>query len=273
MIHGLASAITRLFDILLMPFGDHRSAALIGISLLSGVAMIYIFKATSNQSEIKRARDLFKARILEMRLYQDDLVLIFKALWGAIASNGVYLKVSLKPILVLVAFVVLIFIQLDARYGVAPLQSGDTALLTVELADGADVMSVPTSIHTDDGLSVQAVPVRVPSERTIHWRLHVDNKGDHTVRIQAYEGTYDLPVTAAWSNDTIGRSRTRSAANAFLHPGLPPLPGNAPIAAVHLTYPGRDYSLFGWQTHWLIVFIICSFVGALIPKFLFNIEV
>jgi len=273
MVHAFSNMITTMFDLLVVPFGDHRTAALVGLSLLCGVAMIFIFKATSDQAAIKRARDLFKARILEMRLYQDDLVLIFKALWGAIASNGAYLRVSLKPILVLVAFVIVVFVQLDERYGVAPLETGGTTLLTVTMSEGADVMTVPTTVEPPEGVILDAAPVRAPATGEISWRLRIQSAGEHVVRIQAYEGVYELPVTVEPRNQTIGRQRTRSAANAFLHPGLPTLPRNAPIDAVRLTYPSASYSLFGWRTHWIVVFILCSFVGALIPKFIFNIEV
>ncbi|MCK5407266.1 MAG: hypothetical protein KAJ37_07425, partial [Candidatus Krumholzibacteria bacterium] len=113
MIYYFSQIVTRLFDVIVVPFGDHRTVALSVISLLTGVALIFIFKATSNQRRIKETRDRFKARILEMRLYQDDIVLIHKALFAALATNLTYLRASIKPILVLVAFVFVIFIQLD----------------------------------------------------------------------------------------------------------------------------------------------------------------
>jgi hypothetical protein len=40
-----------------------------------------------------------------------------------------------------------------------------------------------------------------------------------------------------------------------------------------LRYPAADYPLLIWRTHWLVVFIFFSLVGALIPKFLFGIQV
>ena len=67
--HVFSQIITTIFDILLVPFaGQHHSLALIAISALTGVAMIFIFKATSNQRRLKQTRDRFKAHILEMRI-------------------------------------------------------------------------------------------------------------------------------------------------------------------------------------------------------------
>ena len=274
MTDAFSRIVTRFFDLLVIPFGDDRSLALAGLSLACGVVMIFLFKATSNQTAIRRTRDQFKARILEMRLYQDDVVLILKALGGALASNGSYLRVSLKPILVLLLFVLVVFIQLDERYGRGPFAPGDRTVLTVTLKDGADVNVVPVSLVPKAGVAVDSEPVRVGARREINWRLRVDSIGMHDVQVTAYDKTYAFPVTAEANNRGIGHSRTaNSTIQSLIHPTLPPLRKDSPIQSVSLTYPESSYSLFGWHTHWLVVFIICSFVGALIPKFLFGIEV
>lgn len=274
MTDAFSRVITSLFDLLVKPFGDDRSLALIGLSLACGVVMIYLFKATSNQDAIRRTRDQFKARILEMRLYQDDVVLIFKALGAALWTNVSYLRVSLKPILVLVLFVIVVFIQLDERYGRGPFQPGDQTVLTVTLKDGADVNVVPMSVMPGPGIVVDSQPVRAADRREINWRLRVASEGIHEVQVSAYDKPYSFPVTAEISNLGIGHMRTaNSTVQSLIHPTLPPLRKDSPIQSLKLGYPGSSYSLFGWRTHWLVIFIICSFVGALIPKFVFGIEV
>jgi len=266
--------VTTLSNIVLIPFGDNRVLGLCGSSFLAGIAMIFIFKATSDQQGVKAARDQFKARILEMRIYQDDIVLILKALGAAIWTNVTYLRVSLKPILVLVAFALLVFIQLDQRYGRAPLDSGETAMLTVTLKPGVDALSVPTELQVGEGIAVDARPVRVTSRHEVNWRLRVTAPGRHNVTLTAYDKAYEFPIFADVSNDAIGRKRTANSwTDALIHTGLPALPANSPIESVELRYPTTDYSLFGWHTHWIIVFIVLSFLGATIPKFLFGIEV
>jgi len=274
MVAGFTHIINVLFNLLVAPFGSNAAVALSVLSLACGVVMIFLFKATSDQERIRRVRELFKARILEMRIYQDDLVLIFRALGGALWTNLLYLRASLKPILVLLAFVLLIFIQLDERYGRAPLEPGDTTLLTVTLKEGADVMSVPVSLETKGEATVEAAPVRVPRRREINWRLRVDAAGTHDLGLKAYDSTYELPVTAGPTKKPLGNHRkANSALTQFLHPALPTIPGDSPIASVALTYPSARYPLFGWHAHWLVVFIVWSFIGALIPKFIFRIEI
>jgi hypothetical protein len=274
MVYGFSQIITKLFDILVLPFGDNRMLALSAISLLTGVALIFIFKAVSNQRRIKETRDQFKARILEMRIYQDNIVLIHKALFRALATNFTYLRVSLVPILVLVAFVFVIFVQLDERYGRRSLKTSDRALFTVSLKDGLDPMTTPFALDPGDGLALDSPPVRSSVLGQIYWRIKATKPGTHPLGVTVYDKTYQFPVRAEVSNAPIGHVRgSGSILNPLIYPSLPRIPADSPLESVELHYPGTDYSLFGWRTHWLVVFIVFSFVGALIPKFLFKIEV
>ena len=71
----------------------------------------------------------------------------------------------------------------------------------------------------------------------------------------------------------IGRARSGSFWDGLVNLGLPMLPAGSPIASVSVGYSGAEHRLLGWKTHWLIVFISWSVVGAMVPKFLFGIEV
>jgi len=274
MIYGLSQIITKFFDIVVLPFGSNRVVALSAISLLTGVALIFIFKAVSNQKRIKETRDKFKARILEMRIYQDNIVLIHKALFKALATNLTYLRVSLVPIVIMLVFVFGIFVQLDERYGRRALEPGETALLSVTLRDGLDPKQVTFGLEVGDGISLDSPPVRSTPDREIFWRIRAEATGTHDIAVKVYDKTYRFPVHAEQTNATIGHVRTAgSLFDPLLYPALPKIPTDSPIKSVELHYPSADYPLLIWNTHWLVVFIVFSFVGALIPKFLFKIEI
>jgi hypothetical protein len=274
MLHGISSLLTSIFDVLVLPFGDNRTAGLWGLSLVTGVALIFLFKVTSNQARIKATRDAFKARILEMRIYQDDIVLILKALGAALWTNVSYLRASLRPILVLLVVALPVFIQLDERYGRAPMEPGDTALLEVTLKDGVDPVSVAVTADGGHAVSLDTDPVRVPSTREISWRLRVNDAGVHPFTVRVYDTPYEFPVTAAVSNKPIGHTReANSLASPLLHPSLPMIPKNSAIESVDLHYPTQDYWLVFWQAPWWVVFLVLISVGALVPKFLFRIEI
>jgi hypothetical protein len=252
MVQGFSNVLTAIFDVLVLPFGSNRTAALWGISLVTGIVLIFLFKYTSNQDRIKATRDAFSGRILEMRIYQDDLGLILKALGAALWSNVAYLRASLVPILV----------------------PGDTTLLTVTLKDGVDPMTTPIRADGGGAVTIDAPPVRVEDRREVNWRVRADSVGVHPFTVTVYDTPYEFPVFVAASNRSIGYTRhANSHADALFHPGLPAIPKNSALQSVHLDYPARDYSLVFWQTPWWLVFIVVVSVGALIPKFIFRIQI
>lgn len=273
--HFIGQIFTKIFDVLVLPFGGgFHSLVLIVLSALTGVGMIFLFKVVSNQEAVKASRDKFKARILEMRIYQDDIVLIHKALWGALATNLTYLRVSLVPIVILIACVVPVFIQLDERFGRRHLEPGEKILLTASLSRGVNWRDLSLELLPSEGLAVDSRPVRVKSDYKVHWRLRVDEPGMHHVDIDVNGSTYRLPVHAEPSNSPIGHTRgTSHWWNPFIFPALPMIPDASEMDWVSLYYPSAEYPLIIWQTHWLWVFVFYSLVAALVFKFIFRIEV
>lgn len=271
----LGQIFTKIFDVVVAPFGGGvHSFVLIFLSALTGVGMIFLFKAVSNQEAVKASRDKFKARILEMRIYQDDIVLINKALWAALGTNLTYLRASLVPIVVLFACVVPVFIQLDERFGRRHLEPGEKILLTVTLDDGVNWRDLALDLSPSAGLAVDSRPVHVKSEHRVYWRLRVDQPGLHQVDITANGSNYRLPVHAEKTNASIGHTRGASSFwNPFLFPALPKIPKGSILDWVSLEYPSVEYPLLWWDTHWLWVFVFYSLVGALVFKFVFGIEV
>ena len=59
----------------------------------------------------------------------------------------------------------------------------------------------------------------------------------------------------------------------LLTPAEPPLPGDGPIARISLRYPDREVGLFGWETHWLVVFLILSVALAFALKGRFGVTI
>lgn len=275
MLNAFSHAVTAVFDVLLIPFGDHRTAGLMGISAATGVLLMFLFRATSNPEGIRATRDAFKAHILEMRIYQDDVVLILKGLGSALYANLRYLRVVLKPLLILGLVVASIFFQLDERYGRSALAPGDETLLTVTLRDGVDPMNAPISVAAPDGgVVVDAKPVRVPDRREINWRLKTVKSGVHPVSVTVYDTAYRFPIVAQHGNEPLGyERRAHSLSDPLLHPALPAIPRNSAVQSVRLRYPGASYPLVFGRTNWIVVFIVCSFLGAMVPKIVFRIQV
>ncbi|HXI40945.1 MAG TPA: hypothetical protein VNH83_13260, partial [Bryobacteraceae bacterium] len=76
-------------------------ASLVPISILAGIGMLLVFRHTSDQSAVRRAKSLVTAHLLEFRLFMDEPRMILKAQRDLIVANGRFLKMMLRPVLVL----------------------------------------------------------------------------------------------------------------------------------------------------------------------------
>lgn len=271
----LAHAITKIVSALLLPFGKGQSTTgLAGVSVLAGLAMVWVFKLTSNQGKIRWAKDLFKAHVLEIRLYQHELVLIIRALAGALKANLFYLSYTLRPLLVLILPVALLFMQLDERYARRPLSPGEETIVKVVLAEGLDPFSTQVRLQLPAGLRLAAGPVRIRDTREVDWRVEVERPGRYALEVSAAGARYRLPLQATSNATMVGHERKASSIlEPFLHPGLPPLPRSSPFTRISLHYPSMRYGLLFWRTHWLVLFLFYSLLGALALKFALKIEI
>ena len=270
----LGHMITTLVNILLVPFGDRHTMGLVALSVLTGVSMAYVFKWTSNAAAIKAAKQKLKGHILEMRIYQDDPVLILRGFGHTLRANGVYLGTLLKPFLILIVPMVIVFMQMDERYSRAPLSRGETTILSVALKEGVDPFGSDIRLNVDGGVVADGLPVRVGETREINWRLRVNTPGTHQVTLSGGGGLYTVPVVAGPSYRMIGRERDGSRwIEPLLHPALPAIPKDSPIARVTLDYPGATWPFLQWRLHWIAIFIIYSFTAAIVLKFVIKFEI
>jgi len=235
---ALTGIITRVVDVLLSPFGSHRAAGLIVFSMITGAALTLLYRALADEAAIRRTREIFKARVLEMRLYPDDMVLIFRALGGALAAQGSYLRVAAKPILIVALIAVPLFIQVESRYAHAPLKPGTHTLITARLKSGLDSRTVPVTLapmllsmpvpppndpheRIGIGTSVDGI-VRAPAEREVSWRVAVREAGDRRVALQIYDQPYYFELATKNDNRAIGHERrARSIMGRLTDIGLP----------------------------------------------------
>ncbi|MEO0649300.1 MAG: HD domain-containing protein [Planctomycetota bacterium] len=141
-------AMTALFDVLMPIFGvAGPTVALILISGIVGVLGLLIFKQISWQGGIKSTKDKIKGGLIEIRLYQDDLGIVAKAVGKVLGRNFQYLFLNFGPIVPLLVPFGLAFAQLVVRQGFDPipietrnteeLLSGEGVMVEVQLADAA----------------------------------------------------------------------------------------------------------------------------------------
>jgi hypothetical protein len=180
----------------------------------------------------------------------------------------------LKPILFIIVPVMVIFVQVDARYSREPFKAGDKFILTVALDEGVDPFDQDFALGSKGSIQIDAGPVRVLEPPEISWRLAVAKAGRFDMTVSVGSDSYVFPIEAEPRLGIIGHHRqAHSFWDPFLHPGLPAIPSGSSIAGVEIRYPSASHSLFGWHTHWLVVLLVYSLLGALVAKFLFKVEI
>ncbi len=269
---SLARVITVLFDAVSLPFGSNRALALVILSVLSGALFALLFRATSKPAAIKRSRDRFQARVLEMRLYPDDAVLLTRAFLGALATQGMYLRAAARPILILLVVALPVYFQLESRFSRRPLRANERAIVTLTLKPGLDVRTVPVSLGGSDEIAVERRSVRAPAARQIVWRIEPKAIGRHQLIARAYDLEYAFPIAAEVNARATGFERRASAWDTFQHAGLPSIPLPSAIESVRISYPEATYRVLGARFGWLSVFLLGTLVGAVIPVALLRIQ-
>lgn len=255
--------LTRFFDALLWPF---RSAAplwsLLGVSLLTGILMLVIFRYTSNQRAIRTAKDRLKAHLLALWLFQDQLGVVFRTQGRLLYSSLVYTRHALIPLAVMLVPLVLIMVQLEVRFGRAPVRPGDSFLLTARLTQAADVDR--TGLSLPPGLSLTAAPVHIAAHKEVDWRIEAADVGRYQVQVVVGGQPFAKQVIVGDDVAVLSPRRSQSGLlDALLSPTEPRLPADAPLAAIEVNYLPYRVAVASWRMHWLIPFFVFSLLSAL----------
>ena len=266
---GINRALSSLFDAAFVLLGALPPlASLLLVSLVTAAVMLAVVARTSNQPRMAATKRAMHAGLFEIRLFNDDLVAILRALGEVLEQNGRYLLLSLVPLLWMIVPLVLVIAQLQAFYGYAGLAPGQPVLVKVERRDGgsrpagggqAIVLEAPSEIRVDTGA------VELAGSAEVLWRITPQGRGDFTLTVRA--GDRAATKTVRVSDEVARRSPLRVShglADQLLYPSEPPLGDESPVTSITVGYPEPGMDVLGMRVHWMIVFIVVSMAGAFI---------
>jgi uncharacterized membrane protein (DUF106 family) len=257
----LNAALARAVDLLLAPFRSQPPiVGLLLVSLATAIAMLLVFKRTSNQRRLEEVKRNIHAALFEIRLFNDDFRAILRAQAEMLRHNATYLRLSLAPMVWVIVPLVLLAAQLQFYYGYAPIEPGDRALLKVEVPDGS---GDAVSIDVPPELRLETPAIWFPGSREVIWRVRPVAEGQYDVRIKTGANVYDKSVRVG--GGAVRRSPVRperGVVNQVLYPSERPVPGDAAIGAIWIEYPETDVSVFGWRFNWMVWYLALSFVFA-----------
>ncbi len=269
----LINILNSVFDLLLYPFKSLAPIwGLLAISVLTGILMLIIFRYTSNQKAIKKAKDKTRAHILELVLYKDNLKVISSALANILKYNFAYLKQTIIPLVFIIIPMLLILIQLNFRYQYRPLKSGESALVKLKLGK---TESEVVSLIESENLMVETPALYIPEENEYDWRVRIKNSGMHNMNFEINESTVvEKAVDASDNFSMIAPVRVNyNFLRMVFNPAENPLPAMAKVSTIEVSYPNRQLSVFGINVHWLVIFFVVSLVAAFSLKGLFKVEI
>jgi uncharacterized membrane protein (DUF106 family) len=267
----------KLFDLLLTPFASMNPLWPLSVaSLITGVFMLWIYRLTSNQAEIRETKNKIKGHFIEIRLFKDDFRILMSAQKKVLLYNLRYMKCAVKPMLFMIVPIALIVIQLNEWFGYRPLTPGETAIVSVRLYHDGEKALSEVAIAAGEGLTIQTAALRISRTREVNWRIRADKPGRHAVAVKAPGLTFEKGIVV--SIEGIARlSPIRSAPSdiwtMLLNPGERPLARNPALDRIEVDYPSRSIDVLGWSGHWLVVYIVLSLVFGLAFKRFFNVEI
>jgi uncharacterized membrane protein (DUF106 family) len=265
-----------IFDALLYPLrGLSPWFGMVFISLLTAFLMLWVFKLSSDQDGIRRAKNAIKAHLLELRLYKDNMRVSLRAQGRILRANGRYIAANTKPLLVMIVPLLLILAQLNLWFGASPLRPGEAALVKLKLAQGTDPLALEVSVEPSQGLAVETPAVRIPDEREIAWRIRAPETGPAGLTFGVAGRTFVKHVAVAGRrlSKVPTRAVGRSLVQQLLYPGEKPLPADTPVTSVEVLYPSGGLDFFGISVNWLVAYFILSIIFGFAFKGIFKVEI
>ena len=237
-------------------------------SLLTAGVLVALFHISSDQAGLRRDRNRFMARVLELLLFQHDLRVSFSACGRILIANIRYLGQMLRPMLVALIPLMLIFTQLACWFEWRPIRVGEVVVLEVELDKSHPVMHTAVEVVPPSHARLDSPPVRNPLTNEIAWRLRATQPGQSAIHIATagIDETKLLNVGPQLSR--VSPLRVRPGLwQEFLNPSEPVLATSSPISRIELTYPNRQLYLGNYEIHWTIAAILLMmFFGLVVGK-------
>ncbi len=261
------AALTSAFDALLAPLIRLAPlTTLVVVSVATGLAMLWVVARTSNQAGVVAAKRGIQAGLFEIRLFNDNLGAVARALGRVLWQNLRYLGYSLVPVAWVALPLLLVIAQLQAFYGYEGLIAGTPAVVTATLREGVPVTaSTAASIEAPHGIGVESPALLLPGAREVLWRVLPTEAGTHELTLSMGGSVITKTLHVDDASTAVARRspvRTSGVIGLLLYPSESPVPAGGPVAEVSLPYAEPGLDILGWRVHWLIVYVVVSMATA-----------
>ena len=202
--------------------------------------MVVVFRYTSNQKAIGRAKDGLKAHLLAVRLFQDQLPVVLSSYGNILRGTGSYLRLTFTPFLIAIVPMTFLIIQMDRYLGSMPQQPSHPFLIEAR-ASTPEILD-QMELRLPDGLVSSAPAVHVPKEKLVVWRLEAKQAGEYDVHIEVNGQSESKRVVVSSAIERLSPVRLRGKLwERMLSSAEPALPDSSLIQSISVDYPEREH--------------------------------
>lgn len=236
------------------------------ISAVTGVVLLVIFKYTSNQRAIGRARDEIKANMLALKLFKDSISVTLAAEVRIFRGAFLLLVHSIRPMLVMIVPVCLLLSQLGLWYQKRALLPEEETMVTVTLSARSGEMRPAVNIEQTGAIEVVSGPVSILSEREIVWQIKAIKPGISRMSFQVDGQQYDKEIVVGEGVRRVSARRPGwDWAEMLMNPAEKPFGNGSAVEGISVDYPARRSWTSGTDW-WVGYFFVASMVFAFIFK-------
>jgi hypothetical protein len=244
----------------------------LAISIVVGLLMVIVFRYTSDQKAIGRAKDRLKAHLLAVRLFQDQLPVVMRAYARILHGTGSYLRLAFTPFVIAILPITFLIVQLDRYFGWVPLLPAQTFLVEARVEDSGAFDEA--SLQLPPELSSSAPAVHVPKQKEVVWRVVAERTGQFDIQIAAAGQMVSKQVVVAPGLARISPLRLRGNFwERMFRSGEPALADNSPVQSIAISYPPRVIDFAWMEWNWIVLFFVVSLIAGFVFKSVLGIQV
>jgi hypothetical protein len=244
----------------------------LAISIVIGLLMVIVFRYTSDQKAIGRAKGRLKAHLLAVQLFQDQLPVVMRAYGRILRGTGSYLRLAFTPFLIVILPITFLIVQLDRYFGWMPLRPAQTFLVEAHVEDPAAANEVELQLPPE--LASTAPAVHIPNDKEVVWRVAALGDGHYEIHIIAGGQTASKQVVVSPGLARISPVRLRGSFwERLFTSGEPALAEDSPIRSIAITYPPRVINFAWMEWNWIVLFFVVSLIAGFIFKSALGIQV
>ena len=269
---------TGLFDLLMWPFRRvHPFWPLVLVSIATGILMLWVFGKVSDQDTIRVVRDRIRGNVIGIRLFGDDIGLLFRLQGRILLQTLGYMRYALPGLAVTIIPVLLVLTQMNLRFGARPLLPGERILVKVTLRDAA---TVERGVFLDlpEGLVQETPAVRVAARREVAWRVRAEQVGHHVLTVRTGDEVAQKKLLVGEGFRAVPTLRSSGFLDNLLYPGEPPIGASRLIESIEVRYRALGERGIGWNlewpvTYWIVTFLVVSVAAGFAFRGVLGVEI